>query len=1214
VADPQGALLGNAHGYIHIDSSNAIAGINQTKAQFNNFIQQTGAMMQGWGNQIANIGQNMSLWSLPITAAVGAGLNVAADFDTVLTEIQARTGLTAEAMEQVRQTALQLGADTAFSSQQAADAFLNLLTAGLSVEESLATLPQVLTAAAAGQMDLATAADLTTSIMASFNLSAQDSTAIIDAMSRASAASPASMNEIGIAMKDVGGLAQMFNLSLDQTAAVLAIFAQNGIRGAEAGTQLRSLLLNLSSPTDATAAAWDRLGTSLYNADGSMRNLDDVLEDIRVGLARLPVEEQNEIISQLAGSYGIVGFNALLASDGISAMTETMASQAAAADVADQMMNTFLGWVDALKGSIDTFAINVLTPFMNNVLKPLIGGSDGKGGLIGVVNAMNSWAAANAPVVQTIMTMIAALVSLGPTLFLVGRGMQLFGFFLGVVANPLAWVTAAVGGIVYLFRDQLWGAITGIISPITNMIAAIEKGIPVLDVFQHALYMIGGENLAQRFASLRQIVTDTLNRIRFGVDMFFLYLQNGASVVTALRTTIGALFGTSPEITDFFDNIFNGIDQFSSGISLIKSSIDKFIGTFRLAFDLFIGQLQDGVSPLIALQSAVSRAFGGDSGITRFVIFAITKFVEFRNIVGNVISRVQNAITTFFRLLESGQSVLFSLKGAFFELFGNTIWFERFIGIARSMSNIVTSAFARISRAVSPAFQQISIFVQRVITAIQEFFRTLSSGESSAAQSLDPMVRSFVSFGETIMRTFEGAMEFITVFFRTLNEGSSFVYAFWSAVYTVFGSETAGQIQGFVFAIGQSFQDFANGIINGFMAVWNFLQPIFAWFAQNVTFQDLLVSIGIALAVLNAPLIAAALGFVALIAAVSLFRQAWETNWGGIQDKTFGVMTTFEQLGILIPYWLNQASVAAGQLATLFGIAVAWIVTKFLEFGVAVATLLVTAWTTAEQIWFLIGWAFQQIGQAIFDFVANAITKFQELTTWLGDVWNAAWQAVIDFFTGLWTAVVGGFEAFKTGIQSAFQWIIDTVMSPFETAWMAFQGIFSGLWGAVSGGIDAFKNGISGAFSWIQTNVIDPFLTTIQGVVDAVNTLTGSGTTTQLGGGGQSVQSQSNPNNGIGGRGGFGGGGLGKSFVIPKFATGINFIPSEMIAQLHPGEAVIPANLNPFNPNAQTNGLGGGVHIENVNISGVRTYEEGREAARGFSDQFEQIAIERGLR
>jgi TP901 family phage tail tape measure protein len=449
MADPQGAVLGNAIGYVDINTSGVTRNLNDARNQFGNFIQSTGAMMSQWGSQLAGFGSQLTMFTAPLAVAGGFGLKVASDFDSVLTEIQARTGLTVEAMGEVRQAALNAGAETAFSSQQAADALLNLLTAGLSTEEALATLPAVLDAAAAGGIDLASAADYTTSVMASFGLTAQDTTTIVNAMAAASAASPATMNEMGVALQRVGGMAASFGLDVEETSAILAIFAQTGLRGSDAGTALASLLRNMQRDVPGTTAAWDALGTSLYNADGTMRNLDDVFRDIEVGLAGMTDEQRNRVIQDLAGAEGMVAFNALLASEGIADMQTAMDSQASAADVAQQMMSSFAGQVDSLMGSVETLWITVLTPFMNNVLRPLIGMA------IESVNAFTAWAAANEPLVQTIVTIAAAVTGLGPVLWGIGQGLQFFGFILAAIGSPIGLVVTAVGALAYVFREEL---------------------------------------------------------------------------------------------------------------------------------------------------------------------------------------------------------------------------------------------------------------------------------------------------------------------------------------------------------------------------------------------------------------------------------------------------------------------------------------------------------------------------------------------------------------------------------------------------------------------------------------------------------------------------------------------------------------------------------------------------------------------------------------
>jgi len=464
-SQPQGFNLGNAHGKVII-SSNVAEAMRDAQREVENSVQRIGSSLQNLGSSITSAGGQMTAITAPLAIFGATGLKAASDFDSAMTQISARTGLTGDALDEVRQQAMKMGADTVFSSQQAADAFLQLLTAGLDVDQAMSTLPNVLNAAAASGEDLGMTADLVTNIMSSFKLEAEETERIVEALSRAAASSPASMADLGFALQDAGGIASSFGLSVEDTAGLFAIFAKQGIRGSEAATQLRSMLVAMTSQTDKTQDVWKELGTSMFDAQGNMRNMDSILNDIRVGLDGMADENRNRIIKQLAGSYGLVGFEALLASDGIDAMKATMDGQTSATEVAAARMDTWEGTVNSLMGSIQTLQIEALTPFMNETLKPMA--KD----LIDVVNNITKWVQENPELAQTLVKLGAAAVVLGPALIIlgtvissVGTIVKAFGTALALVTSPAFLLAGAIGailvatelgypgGIVQLFRD-----------------------------------------------------------------------------------------------------------------------------------------------------------------------------------------------------------------------------------------------------------------------------------------------------------------------------------------------------------------------------------------------------------------------------------------------------------------------------------------------------------------------------------------------------------------------------------------------------------------------------------------------------------------------------------------------------------------------------------------------------------------------------------------
>lgn len=445
-----------------------IGGLRTGLRQANNEINGIGGRLQGIGDSIQNAGMRVSAALAPVTIAFGVGLAVASDFEGIMAEIGARAGLTADELDQVSAFALQMGADTAFSGQEAADALLQLMTSGQSVEEAMATLPAVMDAAAASGEDLGMTADMVTDIMAQFGLDVEDAESIVNSLAQAAGASSADIGSLGQGFGNVGVKAALAGLTVEQTAAALAILAENGIKGAEAGTALGSMLHNMNRDTDTVQGAWNELGISLYDAQGIMRPLPTVLEEINTALADRSPEEARRLMTDLFGSYGLTAGAALLGSISIDEMVDSMHGQASASLVAAARMNTFEGRIDSLKGSLETLAITTLTPFMKNTLAPLAEQ------LTHVVNGVTDWANENPSLTGGIVVLGGILAVVGPALVAVGTAIKMIG-----VATSLA--SGAIGGLTLPFLSVLGPiaavgvAIAGVVLALDDFNTKIEK-------------------------------------------------------------------------------------------------------------------------------------------------------------------------------------------------------------------------------------------------------------------------------------------------------------------------------------------------------------------------------------------------------------------------------------------------------------------------------------------------------------------------------------------------------------------------------------------------------------------------------------------------------------------------------------------------------------------------------------------------------------------
>ena len=538
-----GINLGTAYAVIKVQTQGVSEGVNTVKSQLNSLSTSVGQTVTDIGNQVSSIGGHLTTLTAPLAVGGGWGLKVAADFDTVFNEISARTGITGDELDGLKEKALQWGADTVFSGQQVGDAFLQLLTTGMDVPEAIAVMPEVLNAAAAGGMDLGRAADAVTDIMAQFRLKTkkltpeleavgdavgftraemeeltalqeiagddfeglteaqteriqellggweefrvmagltreemidlvtytEDSVSVVEHLSRASASSSASMDDLMAAFANGGSIAAQFGLSVETTAAIFAVFAENGTKGAEAGTALKSMLNNMMRPTEDVAAAYELLGTNMFDAMGNVRPAEELFSDIAEAFnsGNLTMEEQIRIANTLAGSHGQLLFNALTGTDNaIGDMKDTMAGQASASDVAAARMDTFKQSVESLKGSVEALMITALTPFMDDVLTPMVKQ------LTDVVNGFRDWTKENPEFVAKALPVLGIITALGPILLIAGKAigaigglLSAVGAILGLIASPIGLVVGLIALLGAAFHTN-FGGIRDTVMPI----------------------------------------------------------------------------------------------------------------------------------------------------------------------------------------------------------------------------------------------------------------------------------------------------------------------------------------------------------------------------------------------------------------------------------------------------------------------------------------------------------------------------------------------------------------------------------------------------------------------------------------------------------------------------------------------------------------------------------------------------------------------------
>jgi len=454
--------LGSAYGDLLIDTSKLESSLNQAfskvERQAGSMLSRVGSSVQSAGDSVSGLGVSITKMTAPIAAFGAASLKVFGSFDDAMAEIAARTGATAEEMDKVKAKALEMGKTTSFSATQSAEGMLQLLASGYDLNETFAALPSTLDAAAAGGMDLGYTADVLTDALAMFNLGAEDADRVADALARGAAASSAEINDLAQGLGNVGPVAAQFGLSIEDTVAILAAFSERGIKGAEAGTQLRSMLNSLSKPSDKVRDQLKALGVEIYDMQGNVRPLHTVFSELRTAMAGLSEQERIEALKVLGGAYGQLGLSVLTSSDAMGDMTTLMGEQADAATVADARMNSLNGKIRRVSSSIQTMMIETVGPAIDKYLKPFLDR------VAELITNLTLWAQANPELTEKIVLFGAALVALGPTLFavgkaikLVGKAIKLVGVAIGLLSSPIALAIGAAVALYTAYKKNFLG-------------------------------------------------------------------------------------------------------------------------------------------------------------------------------------------------------------------------------------------------------------------------------------------------------------------------------------------------------------------------------------------------------------------------------------------------------------------------------------------------------------------------------------------------------------------------------------------------------------------------------------------------------------------------------------------------------------------------------------------------------------------------------------
>lgn len=345
------------------NSAQAVTGLRAVDAQAKKTAASTTASTSRMSSGFA---QMASVAKTALVAGVAYGLYSGAkagiEFEKQMDAVGAVTDASAKKMKKLEDQALRLGQKTAFSATEAAKAQEELAKGGLATSDILGgALKSSLNLAAAGQLDLAVAAETTVNAMKLFELQGKDAGKVADMFATAANRTTADVEDFAMALKQGGSAAKAAGYDLNQTMVVLEALAEAGIKNSDAGTSMKAAFLQLLAPTEKQAALAKQLNIDWVNQNGNLKSAVGISKELQDALGGMTNAQQAANLKVLAGTDGFRTLNALM-DEGPAKLRELAKAnreQGTAQEVADKKMDNTAGSIEQLKGAWETLSISL---------------------------------------------------------------------------------------------------------------------------------------------------------------------------------------------------------------------------------------------------------------------------------------------------------------------------------------------------------------------------------------------------------------------------------------------------------------------------------------------------------------------------------------------------------------------------------------------------------------------------------------------------------------------------------------------------------------------------------------------------------------------------------------------------------------------------------------------------------------------------------------
>lgn len=887
------------------NSQQTIQRLNQAQQNINESISHTKTQLVGTVGVMAAAGA--AIYNGPVKKA--------AEFQEQMSTVQAISGATGDDLQLLSEKAKQMGATTKFTAKEAGEAMEYMAMAGWKTKDMMGGIEGIMNLAAASGEELAAVSDIVTDVMTAFGMTADGTTKVVgkdglvkevsnathfaDILAQASSNANTNVGMMGETFKYVAPVAGALGYTAEDTAALIGLMANSGIKASQAGTSLRKIFLGLQGGVELTGDKLGKWQIDVENTDGSMRKLEDVTGDLREAFSHMTEAEKAANAEAIAGKTGMSGLLAIVnASEAdYQKLTESIKGcDGAAKAMADTKLDNLNGQITLMQSAWDALQVELgemLLPALTDLIKKATE----------VLGVVTTFVQKNPEMTKTIAKVVAGLMA----------------FRVGMLSLKLAGLTGA-SGIVSLLQ-KLMGLRIGFLESAATGTSFATKlkaaGSGVLKYFKGVGGALGGlfSGIAWKISAGFAGLAGKLGGVLTGTGSKLLSLLlkpfvNIGGALGGILSKVGGIILNSP-----LGSIGKVI---ASSFGKLGTLIAPIGNVLKSAFGPLGGLLKTALGPLGGIAGKFLPIIGVITTIIAVVQILRKNFDKVREAVRNIFG--EKGLTVFDNIVTVITNVGETIKGVFSD--GN-------IGAARDKINeifgekgvTVFDTFAGVfQKIVTAAGQFVNFVSQNIVPVIEDIFELLSTeiipGIIDGIQEAAPQIMQiFQAIADFIAGIIPVIGSFVAGLLPIISQIISFIQTnvlpIIGSVFNFIVSTVLPAIASGVQQLGSIITTVLSAVLpvvqTVFITIWGIIQPIMQMILQVVqavlpavqaVFQSVFSAIGGIVSAFQQVLS----GIIQFITGV--FTGNWSAAWEGIKSIFSGI-------------WEGIKSVAMGVIDTI---------------------------------------------------------------------------------------------------------------------------------------------------------------------------------------------------------------------------------------------------------------------------------------------------------